>query len=64
MSALRPLPDEALYDLVFDPHEAHNLAEFEGYSVMLSEMRARLLDWLESTGDPLAQGLIPEPPVK
>ena len=57
-------PDEALYDLVFDPHEAANLASSEGHIEVLREMRARLDEWMSSTGDPLAEGVIPLPPVK
>jgi hypothetical protein len=59
-----PFPDEALYDLVFDPHEARNLAQSPPHSEVLQEMRARLDNWMRSTGDPLAEGVIPEPPVK
>jgi arylsulfatase A-like enzyme len=57
-------PDEALYDLVFDPHEAHNLAASEGHAAVLEEMRGRLREWIASTGDPLVDGVIPEPPAK
>jgi arylsulfatase A-like enzyme len=57
-------PDEALYDLIFDPHEAHNLAGSEAHATILKEMRARLQDWMESSGDPLAEGAIPDPPAK
>ena len=57
-------PDEALYDLVFDPHEANNLAQSQGHSDILEDMRTRLREWMASTGDPLVEGVIPEPPVK
>jgi hypothetical protein len=35
-----PFLDEALYDLVFDPHEAANLTTSEAHSDILEEMRA------------------------
>ena len=57
-------PDEALYDLVFDPHEANNLAESRCHSEILKDMRTRLRDWMASIGDSLAEGVIPVPPVK
>jgi arylsulfatase A-like enzyme len=57
-------PDETLYDLVFDPHETNNLAASELHSEILEDMRMRLREWMESTSDPLVEGMIPEPPVK
>lgn len=50
------LPDEQLYDLVFDPHEAYNLAADPLYVSAMEEMRARLLNWMERTHDPLLAG--------
>jgi N-sulfoglucosamine sulfohydrolase len=56
----RTLPEEELYDLVFDPNEAANLAaERPGVT---AELRARLERWMQETGDPLIEGPIaPEP---
>jgi len=48
-----PPAEEQLYDLVFDPNEAGNLAHDPRYAAVLEEMRARLARWREGTGDPL-----------
>ncbi len=56
-------PDqEALFDLVFDPHEAHNLVSDPRAQAVLAELRARLDAWMRATGDPLLAGRIPAPP--
>jgi len=53
---------EQLYDLVFDPNEAHNLAGDAQAGAMLVEMRARLERWMRATADPLLNGpLVPVP---
>jgi len=53
---------EQLYDLVHDPHEAHNLAGDPSTSAVLDEMRTRLDRWMQETGDPLLHGPVPPPP--
>ena len=58
-----PLPDEALFDLMFDPNEAANLAGSEAHAGILESMRQRLQEWMRSTGDPLVDGVVPAPPV-
>jgi arylsulfatase A-like enzyme len=61
--AERPVPVEQLYDLVFDPHETHNLAGDAASQATLAEMSARLARWMEETGDPLAGAeVVPAPP--
>ncbi|MBN1641048.1 MAG: sulfatase [Anaerolineae bacterium] len=56
-------PDpEALFDLVFDPHEAHNLIGDPRAQAVLEDLRARLDAWMHATGDPLLAGRIPAPP--
>jgi arylsulfatase A-like enzyme len=56
----RELPREALFDLRFDPVEAHNLArERPGVA---TELRERLEAWMRETGDPLLDGPVPAPP--
>jgi len=50
-------PPEELYDLQNDPHELHNLAEDPAHQATLAQLRTRLNDWMESTGD---QGRNPE----
>jgi arylsulfatase A-like enzyme len=55
----RPL--EALYDLVFDPTEAHNLAYDPSMAEILEDMRIRLDAWMHDTDDPLLHGPVPAP---
>lgn len=57
----RDLPEEALYDLVFDPNETCNVADRPEASAALSEMRARLERWMRDTDDPLLRGPVPAP---
>jgi hypothetical protein len=58
----RPVEQEMLFDLLFDPNEAGNLAGDGRYAEVLAEMRGRLDDWMQRTKDPLLQGDIPVPP--
>jgi arylsulfatase A-like enzyme len=53
---------EQLYDLVFDPNEAHNLAGDLGVRDVLEDMRGRLDRWMHETEDPLLRGRAPAPP--
>ncbi|NQT52504.1 sulfatase [bacterium] len=57
----RPVAEEQLYDLVFDPHEAHNLAADPAHAPILDEMRPRLDAWMRDTADPLLHGDVPAP---
>jgi arylsulfatase A-like enzyme len=57
----RPQPQEALFDLLFDPNEVCNLASHPSEQAVLQEMRARLRRWMEATGDPLLSGPVPAP---
>ena len=56
-------PDEMLYDLIFDPNEANNLADDPAHAETRDALRATLQDWMRRTNDPLADGQIPAPPV-
>ena len=56
-----PMAEEQLYDLVFDPNEAANLAGDARHAGTLAEMRERLTRWMEETDDPILNGPIPEP---
>lgn len=47
---------EQLYDLIFDPNEAHNVAADPADANVLEEMRRRLKDWMKTTSDPLYSG--------
>ena len=48
--------EEQLYDVLLDPHEAHNLATDPAHGPALAQMRSRLGDWLRDTDDPLLRG--------
>lgn len=50
---------EELYDLVFDPQEACNLAARADHTPTLEALRQRLDAWMEKTNDPLLQGWVP-----
>ncbi len=56
-----PVDAEQLYDLVYDPNEAHNLARDLSQRSVLDDMRKRLDDWMARTEDPLLQGDVPAP---
>ncbi len=59
----RPVPEEELFDLVFDPNEAHNVAGDPALKDVLDEMRARLDEWMKATDEPILKGLpVPAPP--
>ena len=57
----RPPAEEQLYDLVFDPNEACNLAADPSLTAVLGEMRGRLNEWMRATDDPLLRGPVPAP---
>ena len=59
--AEREIPQEQLYDLLFDPNEAHNLAEDPQHAGILEEMRRRLKRWMHETKDPILDGPVPAP---
>jgi N-sulfoglucosamine sulfohydrolase len=52
---------EQLYDLVFDPNEAHNLAGEPSMAGVLEEMHGRLDRWMRDTDDPLLRGRVSAP---
>jgi arylsulfatase A-like enzyme len=52
--AERALPEEALYDLVFDPNEADNIVHEQ--PEIAAELRERLRTWMRETDDPLLDG--------
>jgi N-sulfoglucosamine sulfohydrolase len=55
------LPDESLYDLIFDPTEQHNVAADPALLPVLTDMRDRLERWMRRTQDPLLNGPVPAP---
>lgn len=52
----RPVPEESLFDLIFDPNEANNLADNTTSQAILKHMRSRLKQKMEETNDPLLNG--------
>jgi N-sulfoglucosamine sulfohydrolase len=59
--AERSQAQEQLYDLIFDPHEMHNLADDPAHRATLQDLRARLEAWMRATDDPLLYGRVPAP---
>jgi len=57
----RPVPQEQLYDLVFDPNEACNVAGNRPNAEVLIGLRERLDRWMRQTEDPLLRGPVPVP---
>ncbi|HEX3317576.1 MAG TPA: sulfatase/phosphatase domain-containing protein, partial [Solirubrobacteraceae bacterium] len=60
--AERPVAREQLFDLVFDPNEAANLAADPAHRPVLDDLRARLARWMADTDDPLLRGDVQPPP--
>ena len=56
------VPEEQLYDLIFDPNEAASLHDSAEHAEVLRSMRERLVAWMRETDDPLLDGPIPLPP--
>jgi N-sulfoglucosamine sulfohydrolase len=54
----RPRAAESLFDLMFDPNEANDLASDPAMATVLQEMRGRLDAWMKQTDDPLLQGQV------
>jgi N-sulfoglucosamine sulfohydrolase len=53
--------EEALYDLIFDPNEAHNLVGDPRVDAVVTTLRTRLDEWMRETEDPLLNGCVPAP---
>jgi arylsulfatase A-like enzyme len=60
--AERKIPAEQLYDLVFDPGEAANLAGEPGHAGVRRALAERLDRWMHDTEDPLLHGPVAAPP--
>lgn len=59
--AERPVEQEMLYDVVFDPAEAHNRVRDPDLAGVLRKLRDRLDRWMKETDDPLLRGPVPAP---
>ncbi len=61
----RPVEQEQLFDLLFDPAERRNLLTQTGadpnVAAVYAAMRQRLADWMQRTDDPLLHGPVPAP---
>jgi arylsulfatase A-like enzyme len=57
----REVPQEELYDLIFDPGEQNNLRGNGAAAAALREMRGRLDGWMQRTNDPLLKGHVAAP---
>lgn len=58
----RRIPSEQLYDLIFDPNEAANLAGEPAFEDVRAAMSTKLHDWMVSTDDPLLHGIVEPAP--
>ena len=47
------MPGEELYHTRLDPQERRNVADVDHYAAVKQDLRARLGDWMERTGDVL-----------
>ena len=56
-------PPDELYDLDKDPYELDNVVEKPKYQAARSDLRERLMAFLEATDDPVLKGRIPHPDV-
>ncbi len=59
--ARRRVSREALHDLFFNPGEGRNVIDDPEYAEIARDMRRRLEQWMEQTGDPLLDGPVPAP---
>ncbi|HLH14021.1 MAG TPA: sulfatase [Solirubrobacteraceae bacterium] len=60
--AEREIPEEQLYDLLFDPNEANNVIDAPAYAEVAAQLRERLERWMRETEDPLLAGHVDPPP--
>ena len=59
--AERPVGEEQLFDLVFDPLERCNLIADPAMAPVRDDLRRRLAEWMQRTSDPLLLGPVPAP---
>ncbi|MBT3601960.1 MAG: sulfatase [Candidatus Latescibacteria bacterium] len=59
---VQPREQEMLFDLVFDPDEAHNIIDRADAADVVADLSGRLDAWMTSTNDPLLpNGSVPAP---
>jgi hypothetical protein len=58
----RQLDSEQLYDNLFDPVQARNVAADPELASVKAELADSLQQWMEETNDPLLDGDVPLPP--
>jgi arylsulfatase A-like enzyme len=58
---VKKLPHLELYDLALDANEQTNLHGNPHYAEIFHDLRARLLEWMRETDDPLLRGAIVSP---
>jgi arylsulfatase A-like enzyme len=56
------VPEEQLFDLVFDPNESRDLSGDPEYDEVRVALRRRLANWMKETDDPLLEGPVAAPP--
>jgi hypothetical protein len=49
--AFEKRPAEELYDVVADPYQLNNLAEDKSFEMIKKDMKDKLQNWMEKTGD-------------
>jgi N-sulfoglucosamine sulfohydrolase len=59
--AEREIPKEQLYDVLYDPNEAHNLIDDPAHAAVAADLRGRLERWMLDTEDPLLAGHVDPP---
>jgi len=58
-TARRPMAE--LYDLQNDPLETRNLSGAPNHAALEANLRDQLREWMQQTGDPLLEGVLPLP---
>jgi len=58
---VQKLPPVALYDLMLDSDERTNRCDDPHYAEIFQDLRARLVEWMHQTNDPLLEGPIASP---
>ncbi len=57
---MAPRPEEELYDCAADPEQLKNLASDPAYATVMKEMRAKMDEWQQQTGDHVPDRLTPD----